>query len=180
MATSSSSWARRGLVFEYTRSVSRPPPQSLTPCSVQTRVKGKALSSQSPLKIELEEDDADALRTIMCELHHLTSEVPETVTATQLLNIAVASDKYDLAHALKYVRTNWMRTTKGEIISTMADLMAASRLFGDGDMFAAHSLELIIHVKRSCMELQHGYIRNLLSDNIIGTLSHLRTKPFRT
>ncbi|KAB5529048.1 hypothetical protein GE09DRAFT_1149475 [Coniochaeta sp. 2T2.1] len=135
---------------------------------------GQRLSTQKPVEIKLEEDDADALRTILCVLHHRTSDVPEILTAAQVLNIAVASDKYDLARALKYVRTHWLKTITGENLSTMADLMAAARLFGDEDMFAAHSLELIIRVKGSYMELRHSSITKLLSPDIIGLLEHRR------
>ncbi|KAB5531428.1 hypothetical protein GE09DRAFT_1252137 [Coniochaeta sp. 2T2.1] len=135
---------------------------------------GQRLSTQKPLEIRLKEDDADALRTILCMLHHRTSDVPEILTAAQVLNIAVASDKYDLARALKYVRTHWLKTTKGENLSAMTDLLAAARLFGDEDMFAAQSLELIIRVKGSFLELRHSSIIKLLFPDIIGLLEHRR------
>lgn len=39
---------------------------------------GKGLTSRSPREIPLEEDDASALRTILCVLHHRNAEVPDS------------------------------------------------------------------------------------------------------
>ncbi|OIW22505.1 hypothetical protein CONLIGDRAFT_638285 [Coniochaeta ligniaria NRRL 30616] len=122
---------------------------------------GKGLSSQSPCEIPLEEDDASALRTIFCVLHHRNTEVPdsEALTPTEILNIAIASDKYDLAVALKYVSALWLKPKRGLDLMDMGRLMTAALLLEDSRMFAAQTLELILQ--------WHGSYLGLLDDAVI-------------
>ncbi|KAH8901877.1 hypothetical protein BR93DRAFT_932708 [Coniochaeta sp. PMI_546] len=116
---------------------------------------GKGLTSQSPREIPLEEDDASALRTILCVLHHSNTEMPDsaTLTPTEILNIAVASDKYDLAVALKYASAQWLKPRDGLGLMDMGRLMTADFLLEDTHMFAAQTVELMLHWNGSYLDL---------------------------
>lgn len=116
---------------------------------------GKGLTSQSPREISLEEDDASALRTILCVLHHSNTEVPDsaTLTPTEILNIAVTSDKYDLAVALKYASAQWLKPRDGLDLMDMGRLMTADFLLEDTHMFAAQTVELMLHWNGSYLDL---------------------------
>ncbi|KAB5529044.1 hypothetical protein GE09DRAFT_974652 [Coniochaeta sp. 2T2.1] len=84
---------------------------------------GKGLSSLSPPEIPVEEDDADALRTIFFVLHHRNREVPasSTLTPTDIISIAV--------------------------------MATAALLMGDSRMFVAHTLELMLNWEGPYLEL---------------------------
>ncbi|KAB5531432.1 hypothetical protein GE09DRAFT_1228231 [Coniochaeta sp. 2T2.1] len=116
---------------------------------------GKGLSSLSPPEIPLEEDDADALRTIFFVLHHRNREVPasSTLTPSDILNIAVMSDKYDLAVALEYVRLQWLKPREGLDLLDIGRLATAALLMGDSRMFVAHTMELMLNWEGPYLEL---------------------------
>jgi hypothetical protein len=70
---------------------------------------GQGLSKESPREVPLVEDDADALRTICCVLHHRNDDVPQSLTPKEVLQIAIEADKYGLNVALKYARVQWLK-----------------------------------------------------------------------
>lgn len=113
---------------------------------------GQGLSKESPQEVRLVEDDADALRTICCVIHHRNDDVPQSLTPKEILQIAIESDKYDLNVALKYVRAQWLKP-RGKLERVdMGYLLAATFLFNDIDMFVAHALALILHYTGSYLE----------------------------
>jgi hypothetical protein len=98
------------------------------------------------------EDDADALWTIYCVLHHRNDDVPQSLTPKEVLQIAIEADKYGLNVALKYARVQWLKPRGSLDRVDMGYLLAAAFLFGDTDMFVAHTLALILHYKGSYLE----------------------------
>lgn len=98
---------------------------------------GRALSSQAPREIPLKEDDASALRTIFCVLHHRNTDVPDpdTLTPKEIVDIAIESDKYDLAVALKYVVPLWLKPRQSPDLLEMGHLMTAALLFENTQLF---------------------------------------------
>ena len=128
---------------------------------------GQGLSKVSPREVPLVEDDADALRTICCVIHHRNDDVPQALTPKEVFQIAIEVDKYDLSVCLKYASVQWLKPRGNADTVEMRYLMAAAFLFGDMDMFAAHTLALILHYKGSYLEL--------LDDEIINQMLPWRT-----
>lgn len=62
----------------------------------------QGLSKESPGKILLVEDNADALRILCFVIHHRNDDVPQSLSPNEVLQIAIEADKYDLTAALKY------------------------------------------------------------------------------
>lgn len=110
---------------------------------------GQGLSKENPKEIPLMEDDADALRTICCVIHHRNDTVPQAFTPREVLQIAIEADKYNLGVALKYASAQWLRPRGSTDKVDMGYFMAAAFLFSDMEMFIAHTLELILHYKGS-------------------------------
>lgn len=123
---------------------------------------GQGLASQSPPEIPLEEDDASAFRIILCVLHHHNAEVPDSegLSPTEVLNIAVAADKYDLAVALKFAATEWLKPKKGLDLMDMGRLMTAALLLQDARMFAEQAMDLVLQWSGSYMALLDDAIIN--------------------
>lgn len=114
---------------------------------------GRGLSSNAPPEIALPEDNPDALRTIFCVLHHRTADIPATLEPNKILDIAVASDKYDLAAALKLAIAQWMDVGNPDELPSLytvkelmavGQLMTAAFLFGDASLFTRHTTQLIL------------------------------------
>jgi len=73
---------------------------------------GQGLSEESRRSICLEEDDPEALRIICCVIHHRNDVVSLTLPPKQVLQIAIAADKYDLAVALTFAASQWLRQSQ--------------------------------------------------------------------
>lgn len=76
---------------------------------------GNMLGRDEPTEIPLPEDDASALQTICAIIHHQNKLVPQTLTASDVLGIAIAADKYDCVDALKFASTNWLQPQNQDV-----------------------------------------------------------------
>jgi hypothetical protein len=113
---------------------------------------GQGLSKESPQEVPLVEDDADALRTICCVIHHRNDDVAQSLTPKEVLQIAIEADKYDLNTSLKFARVQWLKPRDSPERVDMGYFLAAAFLFGDMNMFVAHTLALILNYKGSYLE----------------------------
>ena len=123
---------------------------------------GQGLSKNSPQEIPLVDDDADALRTICCIIHHRNDAVPpsQSLTPKEILQIAITSDKYDLGIALKYASAQWLKPRDCADMMDMGYLLAAAFLFDETELFAANTLALILQCKGSYLELMDDKVLN--------------------
>lgn len=112
----------------------------------------QGLSKESPREVPLVEDDADALRTICCVIHHRNDDLPQSLTPREVLQITIEADKYDLNVALKFASVEWLKPRSDTDRVNMGYLLAAAFLYGDMDIFVAHSLVLILYYKGSYLE----------------------------
>jgi len=113
---------------------------------------GQRLSKNSPTEVPLLEDDADAMWTICCIVHHRNDLVPQHLTAKEVLQIAIEVDKYDLKIALKYASVGWLKPRVNAERMEMGHLLAAAFLFDNTDVFMAHTLVLILHYTGSYLD----------------------------
>ncbi|CZR60106.1 uncharacterized protein PAC_10001 [Phialocephala subalpina] len=128
---------------------------------------GQGLSKESPREVPLVEDDAHAMQTICCVIHHRNNDVPVSLTSKEVLQIAIAVDKYDLKVALKYASVQWLKPRPDEERVDKGYLLAAAFLYDDMDTFAAHTLSLILYHKGSYLEF--------LDDEITNQIVHWKT-----
>jgi hypothetical protein len=128
---------------------------------------GQNLSKELPTEIPLPEDDADAMRTICCIVHHRNDLVLRRLTTKEILQIAIEVDKYDLKVALMYAILEWLKPQANAEMEETGHLLAASFLFGNEDAFMTHSLELIFNYSGSYL--------SLLDDDVICQIIPPRT-----
>ena len=113
---------------------------------------GQGLCQESPREVPLPEDDADALHTI-CLVLHYRHDVRSDLTPHEVLRIAIMADKYDLGVALKYARTQWLKSENTVEMLDTAYLMLAAFLLSDMDAFVATNLRLILDYEGSYKKL---------------------------
>ncbi|KAK0723550.1 hypothetical protein B0T26DRAFT_706775 [Lasiosphaeria miniovina] len=120
---------------------------------------GCDLSSTSPKEIPLEEDNASAMRTICCVLHHRNDMVSDEPTPDEILKIAIEVDKYDLAVALKFQLAQWLQPPKTNPnqpqleMTDLGRLMAAAFILRKKDEFASYTLDLVMNYTGSYLDL---------------------------
>ncbi|TGO37048.1 hypothetical protein BHYA_0107g00130 [Botrytis hyacinthi] len=83
------------------------------------------LRQDGPKEIELPADNAAALETILAIIHHQHNEIARNITASQVLEIAVAADKYDILDAMKLASATFLRsdtTDADDLIPLVAEV----------------------------------------------------------
>lgn len=114
---------------------------------------GQELSRNSPPQVTLDEDDAEAMETIFYVLHHRNEEVPEKFSGESILEIAIASDKYDFAVALRFASAEWLRRTHGIGMIGQGYLATAAFLFDIADEFKRYTYFLMLSEQGSYLQL---------------------------
>ena len=101
---------------------------------------GQALGTSDSTKatVALPEDDPKTLEVILRVLHHQDSQL-QKIEASQLLNIAVAANKYLWAPALRYAFYYWERTTPDPNFQASCDILAAAYLLDSPQTFHVKS-----------------------------------------
>ncbi|KAL7908149.1 hypothetical protein GGI35DRAFT_453480 [Trichoderma velutinum] len=138
---------------------------------------GKNLSKETPKEIPLIEDDAKALYTICCVIHHRNDIIPETFSPREVLQIAVEADKHDLRVALHFAKAQWLQSKNTTDVMELAYLMAAAFLFDDMNMFIEYSLALILQHQGSYIGLlADSTLCQILPANTIYLLEERRNR----
>lgn len=100
------------------------------------------LNQAGPVEISLPEDNADALEVICAVIHHQNNKVSQTLSACDILGVAVTADKYDCIDALRFASGNWLRPGKSEAGDLML-LAATAYLFRNAQAFKEITKALI-------------------------------------
>ncbi|KAF4969905.1 hypothetical protein FSARC_2962 [Fusarium sarcochroum] len=87
-----------------------------------------------PAELSLPEDNAAALRLICFVIHHQNTDMPQSLTAEDVLAVAVAAEKYDCASALRSASGSWLKTSRSEP-GDLVFLATAAYLFQNGQTF---------------------------------------------
>lgn len=126
---------------------------------------GQRLSVSNPPKA-LEEDDAEAMRTIFYVLHHRNDQVSEDLSAESVLDLAIACDKYDLHVALQYAIEKWLPAGSSSMTEAGYGLTAA--------LFFDHPTSFETLSRSMMRSYEASYLELLKKDKIAQFL------PFRT
>lgn len=102
------------------------------------------LDRRAPVELSLPEDNASALKLICAIIHHRNKKVPQSLTAGDVLGVAVTADKYNCVHALKFASSSWLRPGKNEA-GDLILLTAAAYLFQNAQAFNEITRALILN-----------------------------------
>jgi hypothetical protein len=106
-------------------------------------------SFKSPAEISLPKDDADAMQTIGCVIHHRNNLLPEDLTAKDVLQIAILVDKYDLRVALNFAMLKWLKPRSPVGLVETGRLLAAAFLLDSAEAFMTHIKTLVLEQGKS-------------------------------
>ena len=94
-------------------------------------------------KISLPEDNAAAMALVCAVSHHQSQRVPEVLSASDVLELAIAADKYDCVNALAFASTNWLRP-ETSIISDLMLLASAAYILNNARAFKQITKRMIL------------------------------------
>ncbi|KAF2000416.1 hypothetical protein P154DRAFT_492065 [Amniculicola lignicola CBS 123094] len=114
---------------------------------------GQDLTTSSPKEIPMPEDDANVLE-IICNIIHLRNDdVPEAVSPTKALGLAVAADKFECVVAVKHASTLWLKPREVQDITELGRLVAAAYILDSTRAFSDITLCMVLHHKDSYLSL---------------------------
>jgi len=114
---------------------------------------GQGLGGAYPKEIPLPKDSAAALELICCVIHSRNDAVPDPPLPSEVLQVAIAADKYDCAVGLKFAGESWLTNYDIKNTVELGRLMAAAYIFDSAHAFWKITLELIFHHEGSYLQL---------------------------
>ncbi|KAF2801904.1 uncharacterized protein BDZ99DRAFT_504179 [Mytilinidion resinicola] len=114
---------------------------------------GQDLHGDSPKGIPMPDDDANALEILLNIFHLRNDDVPETLGPTEVLDVAVAADKFDCIVAIKHAIRLWLNPGEFQDIVELGHLMAAAYRLDNARAFSEITLAMILLHKDSYLPL---------------------------
>ncbi len=106
---------------------------------------GASLSSEHPPAIPLPEDNPKAMETIFSIIHFRNDAVEERFELDDVLQLAIAIDKYDMRNALRLSIRDWLQHSGTRDPKKLWQLVKASYLFRNSKTFEAATLGHLCH-----------------------------------
>lgn len=117
---------------------------------------GQNLYTKNPPKVRIH-DDANAMRTACCVIHHRNDLLPQHMFlgALSCLRLAVLADKYNLVDTLRCFSEGWFKHFNTLYLHTEenARLFTAAYLLKNSTMVEKFSMNLILHTAPSYLDL---------------------------
>jgi hypothetical protein len=114
---------------------------------------GQDLHGNSPKEISMPDDNADAL-TIICRILHLCNDsIPASQTPSEVLQIAIAADKFDCVMRLKFHTAKWLNLGNTQDILELGRLSVASYILNNACAFAQLTFAMISRSRDSYIPL---------------------------
>lgn len=117
---------------------------------------GQDICSDHPKEIPLPEDDVAAMQTICEVMHHRNDAASDLLASSDVLQVAIAANKYDCLNTLRYASAHWLKLTKPSNMQDLLALMAAAYLFDSAQAFGEITNALILDHKDSYIPLAQG------------------------
>ncbi|KAF7943039.1 hypothetical protein EAE96_010984 [Botrytis aclada] len=136
---------------------------------------GQSLLRQNgPEEIELPADNATALETILAIVHHRKHEIPEDISASQVLEFAVTADKYDFLDAIYLASNTLLRCDRRDAIDQMR-LAAAAYLFRNARAFREITKTLVLNWRGGYYNLACDEVESVMGWKVFCLLEAQRT-----
>ena len=114
---------------------------------------GQDLRADGLKEVSMPDDDSNALE-IVCNIIHLRNDaVPETLSPTEVLNVAVVADKFDCVVAMKHASALWLNPREIQDITELGHLMAAAYVLDNARAFGEITLSMILRHKGRYLSL---------------------------
>jgi hypothetical protein len=104
---------------------------------------GQDVHGNSPKEISMPDDNADAL-TIICRILHLRNDsIPDSLTPSEILQIAIAADKFDCVMRLQFHTAQWLNPGNTQDILELGRLAVASYILDNAWAFGQLTFTMI-------------------------------------
>ncbi|TGO55963.1 hypothetical protein BCON_0084g00310 [Botryotinia convoluta] len=132
------------------------------------------LHQDGPKEIELPADNAAALETILAIIHHQNNEIPRNITASHVLEAAIAADKYDFLDVMKLASATLLRGDTKDASDQMR-LVAAAYLFRNARAFKEVTKALVLNYHDPYLDLACDEVEFVMSWKVFCLLESQRS-----
>ncbi|KAK3694485.1 hypothetical protein B0T22DRAFT_533525 [Podospora appendiculata] len=115
--------------------------------------KGQVYRANGYLNVMMADDNADAMETIVRVLHGQNDAIKSKLRPEEILEIAIASNKYLLASPLKFALTVWLDCRNVVDPETLVHLAMAAYTIRDAATFSDTTSALLFHHAGSYQDL---------------------------
>ncbi len=102
-----------------------------------------------PKEILMPDDNAAAMTTICNVVHHRNDVLPDALESREVVQVALAADKYDCVLALKYVMIRWLDFKNPVTFTDLGHFMRAAYVFDNSNAFRRITQMLITGTSNS-------------------------------
>lgn len=137
---------------------SKPFSKLLGPDFAEGRALRKHLNNDpsQPVHVPLPEDDFEAILIICNILHGRSRKLAKALNPTEVLNVAVAADKWDVTIPLSWAAKDWLKCEGITNSQELWSLMLAAYLLDDVECFGNVTAALVLHHSCSKSYLELG------------------------
>lgn len=114
---------------------------------------GQRLDADESTEIYMPEDDAEAMEIMFNVIHGYNNAVHDGLDASQILRVAITTDKFDCKVALAFAIKVWLNCANITDSNQLWQLLRAAYWFGNAKSFQEISLRLILHHRGSYLQL---------------------------
>ncbi|KAK0510935.1 hypothetical protein JMJ35_006487 [Cladonia borealis] len=137
---------------------------------------GQPSDGLRPMMIPMPDDNATAMATICNVIHHRNDLLPDAPEPGELVEIALAADKYDFALALKYAMFQWLDFKAFDTFSNLGKLLIAAYVFDNSDAFRHATRRLITDFTLSYLLLVDTKFSEIIPSSIYYMLENARNR----
>ena len=132
-------------------------------------------------RINLPEDDEEALCVICYTLHYRTEHIPQRLEPSMAAKVAILCDKYDCVNALKPWALIWLPATAYDARKGVYEILLAAYLLDLPETFSQVSWAIILNQEEPFMQLPLPTGHSLMPQSVLGNpLSHRLLIPTHT
>jgi BTB/POZ domain len=123
---------------------------------------GQRLNNDNPKEIPMPEDNPEALKVICAVIHHCYNAQCENLSPRDILQVAIAADKYFCTTALQNASGHWLKPHTKQSTEDLSHLMAAAYLFDNAQAFREVTQALVLRHEESYISLAPSEVGSVL------------------
>lgn len=113
-------------------------------------------------EVSFPEDEPDAMFTVLSAVHYQFQHIPKTLSSTNLLNLGIVCDKYDVAKfIIPWFKSNWSKRSGFKQAGRNQILIAW--LFQDIETFSKHVDHMVRDLKDKELDFELFHLRAISS-----------------
>jgi len=130
---------------------------------------GTTLATESTLQLPLPDDNGKAM-AIICQIGHLSNDLPQNLEPSTAVEVAALCDKYDCTATIKTVVARWIDLYRDEDSPEVnVQLLAAAALIKYATKVQSLAIKLVLHsTKLPSESAESAHVQDRIGQPLLG------------